>query len=258
MAVVTRQASGVYALFLRFVVDTTKMLGITQAVVESGGNADGTSEAASGGEEGEGMSPSPLLARYLSETVTYPVLTIMTRVAVFDRGPGLAALSYWDCVRLSVRLDGLGSLFSGFVPYLLSLMLEDFAGRKSAEIGAKQKMAAQEISVLKLAVSTGLGLVTQPLWSLCIVQRACSNLKGLCRSETSAGDVMRSFAFRGLFVQTVLISSLLVLNLNLLRWARELEEEEQERGGGGGGGRRGRGWERDGAFRLKEESEWFE
>ncbi|KAF4653762.1 hypothetical protein FOL47_010314 [Perkinsus chesapeaki] len=164
--------------------------------------------------------------KYGVEFVTYPLLLATARIAVYGQDPILDC-SLEQCLKETIKYDGVGGLWSGVIPYLLSLSYEEFSQWMMSLLRARHPKLDKTDELVLRACLVGHGAVlTTPFLSLSTILRCQSDNPNLPDPQPLM-DIISNLPWKSTMIQLSLISALCALNYALIE--DKLSDDDDER-----------------------------
>ncbi|KAF4703135.1 hypothetical protein FOZ63_000420 [Perkinsus olseni] len=112
--------------------------------------------------------------RYAVEFATYPLLLATARIAVYGQDPILDC-GLQQCFKETVKYDGVGGLWSGVIPYMISLSYEEFSQWVMSLLRSRHPKLDKTDELVLRACLVGHGAVlTTPFLSMSTILRCQS------------------------------------------------------------------------------------
>lgn len=169
--------------------------------------------------------------KYFIDLIMFPVLLTCTRSIILeDSMSTLQRVGYW------CRNDGVPSMFNGVTCSLTASMLEEIMDYQSSNVlqqiafGAELDMADK--LVIRSAASSVVSIFTAPINFVGVVRMCQSTLPGFLEF-TPLRETIKNLPWQSSFIQLLVVSLLLVLNIKLtqlkLEQKRRMEEDARTR-----------------------------
>ncbi|KAF8820563.1 hypothetical protein IE077_003034 [Cardiosporidium cionae] len=146
------------------------------------------------------------LAKYISEILSYPLLTCTSRLIVYE---GFERLGIQDALELTYLYDGFKGFYQGFLPHFLVASANDIAEFLIHFIINSSSFPEEYSERVNLLLSAFPNALLLPLSQLSLVQRCQSSMEGLCRYEAPL-VILRNFPWM-IFSMTSIASILLLV-----------------------------------------------
>ncbi|KAF4660111.1 hypothetical protein FOZ61_004249 [Perkinsus olseni] len=167
--------------------------------------------------------------RYAVEFVTYPLLLATARIAVYGQDPILDC-GLQQCFKETVKYDGVGGLWSGVIPYMISLSYEEFSQWVMSLLRSRHPKLDKTDELVLRACLVGHGAVlTTPFLSMSTILRCQSENPNLPDPQPLM-DVVSNLPWKSTMIQLTLISALCALNYALIedKHAEDDDDDEQD------------------------------
>lgn len=168
-----------------------------------------------------------IIAKYLIEVLTYPVLLASTRFVVLYKDPN----NTWQNVCMWCQEEGVLSLFSGIAASLLSTALDEIAEivlagcidycAKGCEVDMADKL------LLKASGSSVVSIFTSPVNFIGVIQRCQSRMMGVIDPEPLP-QLVRSLPWTSSAYQLLFYGGVMALNVKLISLKIQMQNETEE------------------------------
>lgn len=169
-----------------------------------------------------------LLAKYMIDALTYPILLASTRSVILHDDPQ----STWQHMCGWCRQEGVLTLFSGMAASLLSTALDEIMDNVLAACieycSAGNDVEVTDKVMLKASGSSVVSILTAPINYIGVIQRCQSRLPGMLEPEPFP-ELVQSLPWRSCGLQFLLFGGIMAVNVKLIQMKVQLQEEQQER-----------------------------
>ncbi|EER19981.1 hypothetical protein Pmar_PMAR006878 [Perkinsus marinus ATCC 50983] len=153
--------------------------------------------------------------RYAVEFITYPLLLATARIAVYGQDPILDC-GLQQCLKETVEYDGVGGLWSGVIPYIISLSYEEFSQWVMSCLQSRHPHLDKTDELVMRACLVGHGAVlTTPFLSVSTILR-CQSANPNLPDPQPLMDIISNLPWKSTMIQLSLISALCALNYAFL------------------------------------------
>ncbi|KAF4698431.1 hypothetical protein FOZ62_027403 [Perkinsus olseni] len=165
--------------------------------------------------------------RYAVEFVTYPLLLATARIAVYGQDPILDC-GLQQCFKETVKYDGVGGLWSGVIPYMISLSYEEFTQWVMSLLRSRHPKLDKTDELVLRACLVGHGAVlTTPFLSMSTILRCQSENPNLPDPQPLM-DVVSNLPWKSTMIQLTLISALCALNYALIEDKHAEDDDDDQ------------------------------
>ncbi|KAF4750745.1 hypothetical protein FOZ62_023221 [Perkinsus olseni] len=165
--------------------------------------------------------------RYVVEFVTYPLLLATARIAVYGQDPILDC-GLQQCFKETVKYDGVGGLWSGVIPYMISLSYEEFSQWVMSLLRSRHPKLDKTDELVLRACLVGHGAVlTTPFLSMSTILRCQSENPNLPDPQPLM-DVVSNLPWKSTMIQLTLISALCALNYALIEDKHAEDDDDDQ------------------------------